>query len=205
MPQYPDEVKHAVNYACKAYHLQEDTKIRWYKDILQEAMTGYLEGNSFKSARNRAGNFIYNQIINSGLTGGSGFVYKKVNPLNELFIHQSHISCLILARFIYRLLGKKGKRGRHSSALKSMILIDRAEGLEFQVIASKYDVTIPNCIRHYRMAWTIIRNFLIKNQNMLSDDQKILLGKITRADVKNFNSERIYYEYAKMEEENATA
>jgi len=201
-------VLHAAWQAIKFSQLSPEVYCDWLDDIFQEAETEYVATQSYIMASNAAARFIYNQVQRQGMTGGHGNSYKdEIVSIRNFIPSQSADDFIVfrekpfpilsLCHLLKRLLRKGGgKRGRNSVAVKSLIIRDRIiEGLSFNFIASRYNITTDNAKRHYRMGFTLIISWFYKNAHMMSDEQLGLLSAIRRRPVRNFNSQGQLYNY----------
>ena len=193
--------------AIKFSNIKYEIYSEWLDDIFQEAQTEYIATGSYTMASNAAAKFLYHQINKGGMTGGSGNSYKDgikmiygFLPLcsNDDFIFKEKtFPVLTLCHLFKRLLRKGGKRGRKSVALKALIVRDRiTEHLPFNIIASRYDISLESVKRHYRMAFALLISWFYKNMDMMDSEQLKLLSAIKRKPLRNFNSKGQLYNYA---------
>jgi hypothetical protein len=165
--KYDQVVYKATDYACSTYHLDYDTKVEHYDDLLAEANLAFLADPTFASAKRGTCRFIYKQVLGKGFSGQGNKIrnlrsvdIKRATTTftsHNLRINESKIPCIMLARILYKSIKKKGKRGRHSAAIKSLILISRADGDDFPTIASRFNISVHNAMRHYQTAWKLLK------------------------------------------------
>lgn len=187
----------AAWWAVKFHRLPEESISTWWPDILQEAALGLLEGRSWLDARRRASRFIRNQVKRRGITGREANkpAFVPLDSLYSLSVHPAdtippRMPVIRLARLIYRLLDKKGKRGRRSAAVKAIVLADAADGMDFAAIASLRNLSVENVKRHYRMGWTLLLSYLSEHVEELTPEQRLffLEAALNRVPVKNLDS-----------------
>lgn len=196
------EILAGAKYASKAYNLTPWEVETYWEDILQESEVGFYNDND--TSRNASSRFIYSQVKYRGLTGGhNAYKHLKKDEYEEMLMNNTSISRLpviALTRLLYKLLKMRpGRRRRHSAALKALILADRCDGIIFDVIAEKYEISIDNAKRHYWMAWTLLRGWFSQNTAMLSSKQFDLFQSCTLKDVRNVTKKKgeRYYDYSR--------
>jgi hypothetical protein len=203
-PIYPKLVYHAGWKAIRFSELRQETYEQLLDDIFSSAYLGFIEDSqSYAAASNAAGLFIHNQVKKQGMTGGHAGTeniislqgYLPIRSSEDIFDNPPSFPVLALARLLKRLLRKKGKRGRHSASIKSCVIVSRMYGDTFQSLAWRYNESIDNVKRHYRMGWSLLIGFFMKNINMLSAEQVQLLSAVSRKQARNFDSAGKLYEY----------
>lgn len=198
------EGERVANIVLKYFSASPQQRFECFEDIAQEAALAKAAGGTFSDMLRAASTFYKAQVVHRGLVGGTGDAKKILNQDDyaaySAAVLLDEVPVLPLARFIYSLQKKHGKRGRHSAVLKAFILSMRADGVRFIIIAEKLNISRDNCIRHYRRAWTLIKNFLLANaENMLSEYQKQLLNLViaSRRDVKEADGKGGYYDFSR--------
>lgn len=165
-----DEMSVIVRTAYSVASYAGLTHVEWLEhreDIVHEAIVGYLEGErDVKSARNNAMRYVRKQVRKAGFVGGHGDVRvtyvqtdrsaQPLNPTASVSLEITLGQVLRLARKLYRRGKIRGKRARRSAALKSLILRDRAYGLDYETIAERYHITSDNAKKHAQVAKALL-------------------------------------------------